>query len=100
MIGNVYLKDLSSTIILLVFFILLNILLTKLTRKYAKASHLSDARTNLISKYIGILLFILFCAGCVAIWGVESKQIFSFLGATLTVVSIIPIKKEDKEFYD
>jgi len=83
-----YTQEVVSTFIMLVVFILLNMLMTKLTRRYAKSAHLAEHRTNLISKYIDVIMFILFVVGVVAIWGVDSKSIFSFLGATLTVIGV------------
>lgn len=83
-----YIDQIISTIVVLVVVVLLNVLLTKLTRRYAKAAHLAEHRTNLISKYIDVLLFILFCVAVIVVWGVDSKNILSFLGATLTVIGV------------
>jgi small-conductance mechanosensitive channel len=81
-------NEIFNTGILLGVFILINIIIKKLTHRYAKASHLSDVRTNLVSKYIDYGIILLFCLGTIVIWGVESKQIFNFLGATLTVIGV------------
>lgn len=83
-----YTQQVISTLILLVVFVLVNFIVTKLTRRYAKASHLSEHRTNLISKYIDIIMFVLFCIGTIAIWGVASQEIFTFIGGTLTVIGV------------
>jgi len=83
-----YMHQVISTAILLAVFVLLNIITTKLTRRYAKASHLAEHRTNLISKYIDIIMFVLIIVGVVAIWGVAPSSIFNFLGATLTVIGV------------
>ncbi len=83
-----YTDQLIGTVVLLVVFILLNVLTTKLTRRYAKSAHLAEHRTNLISKYIDVIMFVLFVVGVVAIWGVAPTSIFNFLGATLTVIGV------------
>lgn len=83
-----YTQQVLSTLILLGVFILLNFIITKLTRRYAKASHLSEHRTNLISKYIDVFMFILACIGVIAVWGTDSKQIFGLLGGALTVIGV------------
>ncbi|MFP9100826.1 mechanosensitive ion channel domain-containing protein [Flavobacterium sp. RHBU_24] len=83
-----YMHQIISTAILLAVFVLLNIITTKLTRRYAKASNLAEHRTNLISKYIDVVMFVLFVVGVVAIWGVAPSSIFNFLGATLTVIGV------------
>lgn len=81
-------NEIFNSGILLVIFILLSFIIKKFTRRYAKVSHLSEVRTNLISKYIDYTVFVLFCLGIIVVWGVESKQIFNFLGATLTVIGV------------
>lgn len=81
-------EQIIGTAIMLAVFILLNILMTKITRRYAKSSNLAEHRTNLISKYIDIIISILFAIGVIAIWGVDSHSIFNFLGATLTVIGV------------
>lgn len=81
-------NEIFNTGILLVIFILLNVVIKNLTHRYAKAAHLSEVRTNLISKYIDYIIILLFFVGTIAIWGVESKEIFNFLGATLTVIGV------------
>lgn len=83
-----YSKQFFSTIILLAVFLLLNFILTKLTRRYSKSSHLSEARTNLISKYIDVVMVLLFFIGTVAVWGIESKQMFTYIGGALTVIGV------------
>lgn len=81
-------NEIFNTGVLLVIFVLLNVIIKKLTHRYAKAAHLSEVRTNLISKYIDYVIILLFFLGTIAIWGVESKEIFNFLGATLTVIGV------------
>jgi len=86
--GLEYKKQIISTIIILVVFIVLNFIITKLTKRYAKSSHLSEHRTNLISKYIDVVMFVLFCLSIIAVWGIESRNFFSFIGGTLTVIGV------------
>lgn len=81
-------RQVLATVILLIVFLLLGSLFRKLTKRYAKAAHLSDIRSNLISKYINFLLTVLFCVGTVAVWGIESNDLFNFFGATLTVIGV------------
>lgn len=83
-----YGNEILRTIILLAFFVVINLIIKNITRRFAKASHLSEARTNLISKYIDIIIFILVSVGAIAIWSVKSEDIFNFVGATLTVIGV------------
>jgi small-conductance mechanosensitive channel len=86
--GLEYKNQITSTIITVVVFIVLNFIITKLTKRYAKASHLSEHRTNLISKYIDVVMFVLFCLSIIAVWGIDSKNFFAFIGGTLTVIGV------------
>lgn len=81
-------KEVISTITTIVVFILLNFIIGKLTKRYAKASHLSEHRTNLISKYIDYAMFILFVLSLVAIWGIDPDGLFGFIGGTLAVIGV------------
>ncbi|KGO94874.1 mechanosensitive ion channel domain-containing protein [Flavobacterium subsaxonicum] len=83
-----YSKELWRTGIVLVVFVILNFIITKLTKRYAKASHLSEHRTNLISKYIDFLMFALFCVAMIAVWGSKSEDIFTFIGTALTIIGV------------
>ncbi|MFP9115511.1 mechanosensitive ion channel domain-containing protein [Flavobacterium sp. RHBU_3] len=83
-----YGNEILRTIILLAFFVVINLIIKNITRRFAKVSHLSEARTNLISKYIDIIIFILVSVGAIAIWSVKSEDIFNFVGATLTVIGV------------
>jgi small-conductance mechanosensitive channel len=81
-------KHIISTVVILIVFILLNVLITKLTKRYAKSAHLSEHRTNLISKYIDVAMFVLFCIAIIGVWGLEAESIFGFLGGTLAVIGV------------
>ena len=56
---NQYLKEEISTGILLLLVFLTRTLIAKLIRKYAKKSEIIERRTNLVIKYINILITIL-----------------------------------------
>jgi len=83
-----YTKEMLRTGIVLIIFVLLNFIINKLTKRYAKASHLSEHRTNLINKYIDVIMFVLFCIGVIAVWGIKSEEIFTFIGTTLTIIGV------------
>jgi small-conductance mechanosensitive channel len=81
-------NEVISTIVTIVVFIVLNFIITKLTKRYAKASHLSEHRTNLISKYIDYAMFVLFTISMVAVWGLDPDGLFGFIGGTLAVIGV------------
>jgi small-conductance mechanosensitive channel len=88
MISQEYFTPAVSTIIALAFFGLLSILIKKFTGRYARISHLSEHRTNLISKYIDILMTILLCIVIFAIWGVKTEQLYALFSATFAVIGV------------
>ena len=86
--GSEYSKEIIRTIIVLIIFVLLNFVINILTKRYAKASHLSEHRTNLISKYIDYIMFALFCIVIFAVWASKSQDIFGFIGTAITVIGV------------
>lgn len=77
-----------TTAIVLVVFIILGSIVTGLSKKYAKASHLSEHRTNLIMKYINFFMMLVFFIIIFAIWGIKSDDLFGFLTSTLAVIGV------------
>lgn len=83
-----YTKELIGSGILLVLLILFRIVSTKLVRRYAKSSHTIEHRTNLVIKYIHLLINILAVSALIIIWGVQTKDIFIALSSITTVVGV------------
>ena len=63
-------KEVIATGVLLVIIIFLRIVTAKLIRRYAKLSSIMEHRTNLVIKYIHLLITILAILGLIVIWGV------------------------------
>lgn len=81
-------KEVIATVILLAIVAFLRIVTTKLIRRYAKLSSIMEHRTNLVIKYIHILINILALVGIIVIWGVQKKDIFFTLSSVITVVGV------------
>jgi small-conductance mechanosensitive channel len=88
MLNNEYFKGGLSTVIVLAVFIVLSYIIRRLTKRYARASHLSEHRTNLISKYISFFMMALLGVVIFAIWGFKSNDIFTFIGTALTIIGV------------
>lgn len=88
LLHNSHIKQIAGTFIVMLAFILLSYIIRKLTKQYARASHLSEHRTNLIARYINSFMFALFCIVIFAVWGIESKQVFSYISAALTIIGV------------
>ena len=76
----------TGVIIAVVFF--LRIVTAKFIRRYAKLSSIMEHRTNLVIKYIQLLITILAIIGLIVIWGVQKKDIFLTLSSVTTVVGV------------
>ncbi|HEX9980258.1 MAG TPA: mechanosensitive ion channel family protein [Flavobacterium sp.] len=88
MITQKFVFEIIATIALLLLIVSLRIITGKLVRRYAKTSEILEHRTNLVIKYISILLTILGGIGVFVIWGVEAKNVFTTLSAVITVVGV------------
>ena len=83
-----YLKQEISTVILLLVVILSRKVVSKLVKRYATASQIIERRTNLVIKYINILITILASITLILIWGVQTKDIFITLSTISTVIGV------------
>ena len=81
-------KEVIVTGILLFVIIFLRIVTAKLIRRYAKLSSIMEHRTNLVIKYIHILISILALIAIIVIWGVQKKDIFLTLSSVTTIVGV------------
>lgn len=87
-----FFKDFANEIIftgvLLVVVITVRIISTKLVRRFAKTSDRIEHRTNLVIKYIHLLINILAIIGLIIIWGVRPKDIVLAVSSIATVVGV------------
>ena len=83
-----YTKELIGTGILIIIYISLRLITTKLVKRYANSTHTLDHRTNLVIKYLHLFINILACIALILIWGVQTKDIFIALSSITTVVGV------------
>ncbi|WP_281225339.1 mechanosensitive ion channel family protein [Flavobacterium aquiphilum] len=83
-----YLKQEISTIILLLIVVLSRRVVSKLVKRYATASQIIEKRTNLVIKYINILITILASITLILIWGVQPDDIFFTISSVATVIGV------------
>lgn len=85
---NHYIKEEISTGVLLLVVFLARTFVSKIIRKYAKTSEIFERRTNLVIKYINVLITILFFITLILIWGVQAKDIFITISSIATVIGV------------
>lgn len=87
-----FLKDFTNEIIvsgvLVAVIIIVRVVSTNLVRRFAKSSHRIESRTNLVIKYIHLLINILAIIGLIIIWGVRPKDIILAVSSIATVVGV------------
>lgn len=83
-----YLKEQISTGVLILIVLLSRTVVSKLVRRYAKTSQIIERRTNLVIKYINILINILALITLILIWGVQAKDIFITISSIATVIGV------------
>jgi small-conductance mechanosensitive channel len=85
---NHYLKEEISTGILLVLVLIIRAIVSKLVKRYATTSQIIERRTNLVIKYIHILITIMAIITLILIWGLHAKDIFITLSSIATVIGV------------
>ncbi len=77
-----------ATVIVLVAVFILRFIVAKLIRRYAKSSEIIEHRTNLVIKYIHLLINIIATIALIVIWGVDKDQILLTVSSITTVVGV------------
>jgi len=85
---NQYIKEEISTGVLLLIVFLSRAFVSKIIRRYAKTSEIIERRTNLVIKYINILITILAFITFILIWGVKAEDIFITLSSVATIIGV------------
>jgi small-conductance mechanosensitive channel len=83
-----YIKEEIATCFVLLFVFIGRILIAKMVRRYAKTHVEIEHRTNLVIKYINLMINIIATLSLIIIWGVQKKDIFITLSSLTTVVGV------------
>ena len=87
-IDNPYLDQEIATLVVLFAYVILRLSTNKLVRKYANLNEILEHRSNLVVKYINLILGILALISIVIIWGVKKDQIFLFISSIFAVAGV------------
>lgn len=83
-----YLKEEIATGLVIIVVVLLRIIVTKAVKRYSKSHTGIEKRTNLVIKYIHLLISILAVISLIVIWGVQKNDILITLSSIATVVGV------------
>jgi small-conductance mechanosensitive channel len=83
-----YTTELLATGIVILIIIVLRLIVFRLVKRFAKSSQIIEHRSNLVIKYINLLINILATISLIIIWGVQKDDIFLTLSSITTVVGV------------
>ena len=83
-----YSKQIIATLVTILVYFVLRIFLSSLVKSFGRRSELTDARTNLVWKYINMLLSTLAIVSLIMIWGVKGDDIFLVISSILTIIGV------------
>lgn len=83
-----YIHEEVLTLTVIIIYVLLKYIVSKSVRKFSSIKETLEHRTNLIIKYINILLGFLAFISIIIIWGVNKDQIFLFISSIFTIVGV------------
>ncbi|MCW2118459.1 mechanosensitive ion channel family protein [Flavobacterium sp. 7A] len=81
-------KEVLSTGTVILAVIILRIIVSLAVRKFAKATLRIEHRTNLVIKYLDLLVNIIAILALILIWGVDPKDIIIAISSIATVVGV------------
>lgn len=83
-----YIKEVIATGLVILIVVFLRIIVTKAVKRYSKSHAGIEKRTNLVIKYIHLLINILALISLIVIWGVQKNEILITLSSITTVVGV------------
>lgn len=83
-----YTAELLATGIVILIIIFLRFVVFRLVKRFAKSSQIIEHRSNLVIKYINLLINILATISLIIIWGVQKDDIFLTISSITTVVGV------------
>ncbi|ESU26685.1 hypothetical protein FLJC2902T_26600 [Flavobacterium limnosediminis JC2902] len=85
---NKFYIEIVATLITLILFVLVRIVVAKIVRRFAMVSERIEHRTNLVIKYINILVNIVTAIVLFAIWGIRTTQIIVFASSVSAIIGV------------
>jgi small-conductance mechanosensitive channel len=85
---NDFAREAIASGIALILLVFLRLITTKLVRRYARLSQTVERRTNLVIKYLHLLINILLIIALIIIWGVNAKDIIIAVSSLATIVGV------------
>jgi len=88
MVNHEFYIEIVATVITLILFVLVRVIVAKIVRRFASVSERIEHRTNLVIKYIHILVNILTAIVLFTIWGIRTTQIIFFASSISAIIGV------------
>ena len=85
---ELYQEEVIATAIILFTAVVIRWSLIKVIKKTAALTHILDRRTNLVIKYMSVLITMLTVISLFVVWGVKAQNVIAALSAIITVIGI------------
>ncbi|HJS01494.1 MAG TPA: mechanosensitive ion channel domain-containing protein [Flavobacterium sp.] len=83
-----YTHEIIISAVVLLTLIISRLTSTKIVRRFARSTHIIEHRTNLVIKYIHLLINILVIIALIITWGVRPKEIITAIASVATVIGV------------
>lgn len=88
MLNHQFYIEIVATVITLLLFVSIRFFVDKIVRRFAKVSDSIEHRTNLVIKYINVLVNILAAIVLFTIWGIRTTQIIVFASSISAIIGV------------
>ncbi|CAM3547199.1 hypothetical protein FSS13T_08300 [Flavobacterium saliperosum S13] len=88
MLNHQFYIEIVATLITLLLFLSVRFFLAKIVRRFAKVSDSIEHRTNLVIKYINVLVNILTAIVLFTIWGIRTTHIIVFASSISAIIGV------------
>jgi small-conductance mechanosensitive channel len=83
-----YFFQFVTSVILIISYLILRFVVVKIVRRFARLSEILEHRTNLVIKYIHILLGLLILLALFIVWGVQPKNMLITISSIFAVIGV------------
>lgn len=88
MVNHQFYIEIVATLITLILFVSVRVIVAKIVRRFANVSERIEHRTNLVIKYLHILVNILAALVLFTIWGIRTTQVILFASSISAIIGV------------
>lgn len=88
MVNHQFYIEIVATLITLILFVSVRVIVAKIVRRFANVSERIEHRTNLVIKYLHILINILAALVLFTIWGIRTTQVIVFASSISAIIGV------------